>query len=231
MTLADQIAAYLPSALRSPLKQLRDYVRFRSVGLQRSSYDGHLEFLGSSYGGYVLPKHEIERGAICYSFGAGEDISFESELVAALPVEVHIFDPTPRAIAYVNGAIDALFEQKCAYVNRLHMHPWGVWSDDQEMKFYAPKNPTHVSHSVVNLQHTEEYFLADCRRPSSIMAALGHANITLVKLNIEGAEYEVIRTMFGEGILPQVICINFDELHTSIDSGARQRLRGLVRQF
>jgi FkbM family methyltransferase len=206
-------------------------MRFRNIGVLPQSYPGPLDFLGTPYGGYVLPKSELSRGSICYSFGAGEDVSFETELAAALPVEVHIFDPTPRAVEYVRGLIKDLSERDPNLGQRLHFHPWGVWSGDQQMKFYAPQNPTHVSHSVVNLQHTASYFYADCRRPRSIMEGLGHRTIDLVKLNIEGAEYEVIRTMFAENITPRVICINFDELHTQIATGARERLRDLVRQF
>ena len=63
------------------------------------------------------------------------------------------------------------------------------------------------------------------------MESLGHAEIGLLKLNIEGAEYEVMQATFDDGINPAVICINFDEFHTEIDKGAHRRLCGLVRQF
>jgi Methyltransferase FkbM domain len=81
------------------------------------------------------------------------------------------------------------------------------------------------------MQHTTDYFVADCRRPKSIMNALGHKSVDLLKLNIEGAEYEVMLALFEDQIRPAIICINFDELHTQIDASARGRLRGLVRQF
>lgn len=231
MRIANQLGKYLPGPLRTRVKRVRDNVRFRSIGLMTSRYGGPLEFLGTAYGGYMLPRREIREGLTCYSFGAGEDISFESELAAAFPVEVHIFDPTPRAITYVCGFIEKLAAVGAGAGQRLHFHPWGVWSSDQQMQFYAPKNPAHVSHSLVNMQHTSDYFVADCRRPKSIMNTLGHKSIGLMKLNIEGAEYEVIRAMFEDQIRPSVICINFDELHTQIDASALVRLRGLVRQF
>src|SRR5271169_4663358 len=103
MGIANQLGKYLPGPLRIKVKRVRDSVRFRGIGLMTSRYDGPLEFLGTAYGGYMLPRREIREGLTCYSFGAGEDISFESELAAAFPVEVHIFDPTPRAITYVSG--------------------------------------------------------------------------------------------------------------------------------
>lgn len=231
MSIANQLGKCLPGPLRTGAKKVRDNVRFRNIGLKTSRYDGPLEFLGTAYGGYMLPSREIREGLTCYSFGAGEDISFESELAAAFPVEVHIFDPTPRAITYVSDFIKKTSVGGNGAGQRLHFHPWGVWSSDQQMQFYAPKDPAHVSHSLVNMQHTTDYFTADCRRPRSIMNALGHKSVDLLKLNIEGAEYEVMRALFEDQIRPSIICINFDELHTRIDASARERLRGLVRQF
>lgn len=230
MSIANQLGKYLPGALKSEVKRLRDNARFRSIGLTTSRYDGRLQFMGTDYGGYMVPVREIREGLTCYSFGAGEDISFESELATAFPVQVHIFDPTPRAITYVSDFINKASAVGAA-AGQLHLHPWGVWSSDQQMQFYAPKDPAHVSHSLVNMQHTTDYFVADCRRPRSIMNALGHKSVDLVKLNIEGAEYEVMRALFEDQIRPSIVCINFDELHTQIDASARERLRGLVRQF
>jgi FkbM family methyltransferase len=231
MPIAKHLGKLLPVSLRTRVKRVRDNVRFRSIGLMTCDYDGPLEFIGTAYGGYVLPKREIRDGSVCYSFGAGEDVSFETGLAAAFPVEVHIFDPTPRAITYARSLVAALSATGGSAGERLHFHPWGVWSSDQQMQFYAPKDPAHVSHSMVNMQHTSDYFVADCRRPKSIMTVLGHKSIDLLKLNIEGAEYEVMRAMFEDKIRPSVICINFDELHTQIDASARGRLRGLVKQF
>jgi hypothetical protein len=148
-----QLEYYEPAEKQD--KVVRDNMRFRSIGLITSRYDGPLEFLGTDYGGYMLPRREIRDGLTCYCFGAGEDISFESELAAAFPVEVHVFDPTPRAIAYARGFIEKLSGTEAG--RRLHFHPWGVWSSDQQMQFYAPKNPAHVSHSVVDMQHTTDY--------------------------------------------------------------------------
>jgi FkbM family methyltransferase len=231
MSVANQLAKYLPGSLRTRLKRVRDDARFRGIGLMTSRYDGPLEFMGTAYGGYRVPAREIRQGLTCYSFGAGEDISFETELAAAFPGEVHIFDPTPRAIKYVSDIIEKASAFGAVAGRRLHFHPWGVWSSDQQMQFYAPNDPSHVSHSLVNMQHTTDYFIADCRRPRSIMNALGHKSIDLLKLNIEGAEYEVMRALFEDQIRPSIICINFDELHTQIDASARERLCGLVKQF
>src|SRR3546814_13240808 len=83
--------------------------------------------------------------------------------------------------------------------------PVGLWSEDATLRFYAPRDPTHVSHSIVNLQETESYFEARCRSIASLMAELGHDRLDLLKVDVEGAEHEVIRSMLASGIRPTEI--------------------------
>ena len=67
--------------------------------------------------------------------------------------------------------------------------------------------------------------------PEEILNRLGLEKLTFVKLNIEGAEYEVMKAMFERNIKPDVVCITFDELHSALDGKATDRLRGLIRRF
>ena len=82
------------------------------------------------------------------------------------------------------------------------------------MRFYAPKDPAHVSHSLVNLQGTQDYFDAECRAIKDLMLELKHSQISLLKLDVEGAEYKIIDSLLFDGILPSILCIEFDEGHT-----------------
>ena len=43
------------------------------------------------------------------------------------------------------------------------------------------------------------------------MQELGHAGIDLLKLDIEGAEHEVVRSMLEREIRPTVVCIEIDQ--------------------
>jgi hypothetical protein len=86
----------------------------------------------------------------------------------------------------------------------------GLWSEEATLRFYAPRDPSHVSHSVVNLQGTDEYFEGLCRSLPSLMTELGHGSIDLLKIDIEGAEHRVIRSMLASGIRPTVLCTEID---------------------
>ncbi len=89
--------------------------------------------------------------------------------------------------------------------------PVGLWSADTTLRFYAPQDPAHVSHSVVNLQKTEEYFEADCRTIPSLVRELGDKSLDLVKLDIEGAEHRVLSNMLRSDLRPRVVCFEIDQ--------------------
>jgi FkbM family methyltransferase len=135
--------------------------------------------------------------------GVGEDITFDLELIRRFGCSVHAFDPTSRAAQHVAA--------NAGTIERFHFQPVGLWSEDAEIKFYVPKNRQHVSHSIVNLQGTDDYFIGRCRRLSSLMAQLGHGHLDLLKLDIEGAEYAVLQSMVADRIFPTVLCVEFDQ--------------------
>jgi FkbM family methyltransferase len=162
-----------------------------------------LEKLGSDYGGWVVPTQLVRAKWICFCGGVGEDLTFDRALIERFGCTVHAFDPTPRAIEYV--------ERSAAGLQGFHFMPVGLWSSDSVQRFYAPRDPSHVSHSVLNLQATDTYFEAACRSIPSLMAELGHERIDLLKLDIEGAEHQVLDSVIRAGLRPKVICTEIDQ--------------------
>jgi FkbM family methyltransferase len=197
--------------------------------------------LGTAYGGWIIPADAgLTADSICYCAGAGEDISFDCALVERFHCQVRVIDPTPRAIQHFNNLEKAVRSGQRFPVNnshedfysitakdfeRLRFVPVGLADKDTELKFYLPKNPAHVSCSTMNLQKTEEYFTAQCFRVSSLMQQLGDTSIDLLKMDIEGGEYAVIRDIVATKFLPRLLCIEFDEAHTPMDSEANIRIK------
>ncbi len=217
----------LPKPVREALRSVRGRVRMRRIGVRKLERMPGVVYVGSAYGGYAIPA-ELVRGGTGLSFGAGEDISFEVGLATELGATVHIYDPTPRAIDYCRRVISG---QDAKEEGQLFIHPYGVWSECKTERFYAPSDPEHVSHSIVNLQDTSDYFEAECLSPEEILRRLELERVSFVKLNIEGAEYEVVEAMFDRNIKPDVVCITLDELHSPMDGDATGRLQSLVRRF
>jgi FkbM family methyltransferase len=196
---------------RTPVRRLRRRLnRWALTGARRLSFRHAtpspalgLEKIGSGYGGWIVPAAHITADWVCYCGGVGEDITFDLGMIGRFGCEVHAFDPTPRAIAFVAPTVEL--------EPRFVFHPVGLWSEDTVLRFFEPRNPAHVSHSVVNLQRTERYFEAPCRSIPSMMAELGHERIDLLKIDIEGAEHRVVASMLEAGIRPAVVCIEIDQ--------------------
>lgn len=168
----------------------------------RTSKRGDVVRIGSQYGGWWVPVRELGPDSIVYLAGAGEDISFDCGLIERFGCRVVSVDPTPRAIEYVRNNAPS---QGYDFV------PVGLGGTDRKERFYAPADSSHVSHSIANLQKTSRYFEADLRCLKSLMFERGHAAVDLLKVDVEGAEYEVLDHLLSEKILPRILCVEFDQ--------------------
>ena len=159
--------------------------------------------LGSDYGGWVIVPSALAPESICYSGGVGDDTTFDRELIRRYGCSVHAFDPTPRAIEHGT----ALASSEVGF----EFHPVGLWRSDSIERFYEPRHAGHISHSISNLAGTTEHFSAPCRTVPSLVAEMGHGDLHLLKLDIEGAAPEVLESTFEAGVKPWQICVEIDQ--------------------
>jgi FkbM family methyltransferase len=160
--------------------------------------------LGSRYGGWWVPVDVLAPGTTVISAGVGEDTTFDEELIAR-GCEVWAVDPTPRAEQHVAARI-----RDGALIERFHFWPVGLWHRDETLRFYAPADPSHVSHSILNVQHTNAWFEAECWSVARLLEQAGIEVPDLVKLDIEGAEVEVLRTIIERPARPRALCVELD---------------------
>jgi FkbM family methyltransferase len=189
-------------ALNRARRKLLQLIVSRSL---KRPQDGRiLVRLGSQYGGWWIPSDLIAPGATVVSGGVGEDTTFDEALLDR-GCQVWALDPTPRAAEHVRirasqGSLDEQF----------HFLPIGLWSQRQSVRFYAPSNPIHVSHSAVNIQHTSTWFVADCWPLEDVMRTAGFDAPDVLKLDIEGAEFKVVNHMLDGSMRPRAICVEVD---------------------
>lgn len=207
----------------------------------------HLIRLGTAYGGWIIPREPaLTESSICYLAGAGEDISFDCALAKLFCCCVRIVDPTPRAIKHfkeleqsikedsqfpINGSNIDFYDITASAFARLSFLPFGLADKDDEQMFYMPKNPAHVSCSIVNLQKTDKYFTALCYRLTTLMTLQGDVKIDLLKMDIEGGEYVVIKDLVASNTLPRILLIEFDEAHTPLDQDAGKRIKEHINEL
>lgn len=194
-----------------------------SITFTRISRRPDLMEIGTKYGGWVIPRKLLHSASVCYCAGCGEDISFDLGLIDNFGCQVYAFDPTPRAIRHVKSVAGAN--------PKYHFSDVGLWDKDDVLKFFAPRDPTHVSHSVLNLQKTDEYFEARVRRLSDIMREHSHQTLDLLKLDIEGAEYKVVDSIIEDRLDIRILCVEYDECFNPMDADYKNRIRASVNKL
>ena len=169
----------------------------------------HIDFIadcerwGTEYGGFYIPQsYNKEAPFIVYSFGIGEDLSFSQEAIRR-GAEVYAFDPTPRAITYVNN-------HELSGHPRFHFYPVGLSAKDERTNFYLPVNTEYVSGSAVWHKTVDKNRMieVEMKRLQTIMQELGHKKIDILKMDIEGSEFEVMNEVMetADEFVPFTMC-------------------------
>lgn len=176
--------------------------------------------LGSPYGGHWVAPAGLETGGVVYSAGVGEDISFDLDVIRRFGVTVHAFDPTPRSVRWV-----AQQEVPPGF----HMHALGLAGRDGVARFRPPDDPDHISHTILDRPSTEDRgFDVEVRTLATLMGELGHPRLDILKMDIEGAEYEVLDDICGARLEIDQILIEF---HHQLPGVGLDRTRRAVRQL
>lgn len=175
---------------------------------------------GSDYGGWVILPEYIQPSSVIYSFGVGEDVSFDVELIDRFGVNVFAFDPTPRSLEWV--AEQGLHD-------KFKMHPYGIAAFNGEASFNPPENPKHVSHTILDRPSTSAKAIkVNMRRLSTIMKDLGHTGLDVLKMDIEGAEYDVIDDILASQIPVTQLLIEF---HHRFPGVGRLKTRRAIKKL
>lgn len=194
--------------------------------------------LGTNYGGWWIPASFLEaKEKEVLAVGAGEDISFEVELLNLSEHRITIMDPTPRAQRHYNDFVDSVNRGTSYSINnsdefyatldkeklsRLEYLPLGLWDSTVPMFFSEPRNPSHVSHSIVNIQGTNGGFWASCVDMIELFKNTKRSNFDLVKLDVEGAEYRILEHFIDIKFLPRILCCEF---HTkALENGFDEKM-------
>ena len=158
-------------------------------------------WMGNEYGGFFVIPELIKENSIVYSVGVGEDISFDKALIDNFSCIIYAFDPSPKSIKFV---------EKQGLVEKFHFSPVGIYSNDGYIDFFLPKNPDFVSGSVHKEDALGEKISVPVKRISTILNELKHDKVDLLKMDIEGSEYDVVDDILELKIKPLQILV---ELH------------------
>ena len=163
---------------------------------------------GSIYGGWTIVPELINSRTIVYSFGVGDDISFDLDLIRCFGTTVHGFDPSAFAIEWLatqNIPVNYIF------------HPWGLGAIDGQADFFAPCSGSMYSLHKEHIKEKLTQTRVTIHRLSTIARNLGTEAIDLLKMDVEGAEYDVLPELLQSPVPVKQLLIEFHH-RTGIES-------------
>lgn len=157
------------------------------------------------FGNWCVSTENLSEESIVYSFGIGEDVEFDLEMIRRFGLSVFAFDPTPNTIAWL--------EQR-DLPDQFVFHPYGVSSADEVVKLYPRvgkrgKKSTKMFTVIADGEEAKGGFDVQMHRLKTIMERLGHTRIDVLKMDIEAAEYAVIDEIVASGIEVDQILVEF----------------------
>jgi FkbM family methyltransferase len=153
------------------------------------------------FGQYEVALENISDSAIVYSFGVGWCIKFDIGLINKFGMKIHAFDPTPDSISWIKRQNTS---------EKLRFYEFGLADFDGSISLHPNINPKRISHSIYKYSGTiKQTISGSVKRLDTIMGELGHTHIDILKMDIEGAEYQVIKDLKNTNIRPTQILLEF----------------------
>lgn len=161
--------------------------------------------LGTQYGGWWLDQSVIGAQPLVLDCGLGRDISFPAAFLARFGGQVIGIDPNPESIEYC--------EQHCP--PNMQIMNKALWTQaDQALTFHMPRareqlplGADGVSGSLVDSHDYVEggtQFTTNTTSFEQLLDSLDREECDVLKLDIEGAEYEVLAHLCESGELIKI---------------------------
>lgn len=101
--------------------------------------------------------------------------------------------------------------QQADIPDRFNFFPVGLSNKTQTLRFSAPPDAAHVSYTTGARDTKTDIVELPVKALDEILTNNGDTDktIDLLKMDIEGSEYDAVPDMITKGILPKQLCIEF----------------------
>jgi FkbM family methyltransferase len=149
----------------------------------------------------------LNSNSVVYSGGVGGDISFELDLVRRIGLSIVIFDPSPIALETIRQ------HASDPEMQRIEFNPVGLAAESKSLRFEASNVPGEWQIAAGENLGSREI---RCTTIPSEMERHGHKKIDLLKLDIEGFEYQVLKNCLENHLDIGQICVEFHDFFPNI---------------
>lgn len=174
--------------------------------------------LGTRYGGWTIPGDVVQSCWVCYCIGCGGDISFDLELIQRYGAKVRAFDAVAEYVELASA--------KTASEPRFTARQAAVSTSDGPVFMQLTHDPQSQSVSEAGLYESNNYIELPGRTLASLAKEFGDERIDLLKLDIEGGEYEVLPTLDLRAMGVKVFAV---QLHHTASVRHARKLIGWLR--
>ena len=173
--------------------------------------------------GWVVDKSLINSESIIYSVGVGSNIDFDLDIIQSFDATVHAFDPTPRSIEWIS---------KQELPKSFIFHPVGLASKNGYMDFFPPSKQSSTHYSPLDRYKSSNGVIkAPVKNLETVASELNHTKIDLLKMDIEGGEYEVIEDLSQSRININQILIEFHHMYKDIPFSKTVNAIGILKSL
>lgn len=181
--------------------------------LIRTTIQKNKAWYGTSYGGFYICPDKLTESSVVYSFGIGKDISFDLDIIGKHKCFVFGFDPTPKSVEWM--ALQSVPEE-------FHFYPYGIAATTGRVDFFLPLNNEYISASFVknSTVNEDQKVTVPVKSFKDILKDLQHQKVDVLKMDIEGAEYEVLPDILNSDCDISQILVEFH--HRLVSEGANK---------
>jgi FkbM family methyltransferase len=185
----------MPNLIRS-IKNLR-YRVFYGLLLRKANL---VEFgdRGNGCSWFFCPD-DLNKNSVVYGGGIGRDVTFEKALVNRFGCSIVMFDPSPTGQETMT-----LPENK---IRQFQFVPVGLSGSNGTLRFAPPPDPREGSWFTDG--STAATIEVPCVDLTTLMKQNGHDRIDLLKIDIEGAEYDVIDHLLSQKLRVRQVLVEF----------------------
>lgn len=149
--------------------------------------------------------------------GVGHSITFELDLARRYNAEIILLDPSPTGINTVSK-LDISG-------TRIRFLEKGLAAEDGTHFFDPPQDTREGSYSIAGGQ-TKDGIQFECTSLNTLMRQYGRRRLDILKMDIEGFEYEVIQNLLKDRLSVDQLCV---EIHVRNSSGVTYSIWDAVR--